>query len=138
MQAVAAQDAIGRVETPSRIASDRFRRELDRGEKLFQARRWAQARAGFEPLARVAQKDDQDLVALRLAECDYHLGRHRAARDGLRPYLRDGSREAEARFFHLSATRGLGDRAAYVTLARGLVADHPTSSWSEETLNNLA
>ena len=40
------------------------------------------------------------MIALRLAECDYYLGRHRAARDALRPYLRDTSREAEARFFH--------------------------------------
>ena len=137
-QASDAQEAIARLETPSRIAPDRFMRELERAEKLFQARRWAQARAGFEPLVRVAQKDDQELVALRLAECDYYLGRHRAARDGLRPYLRDSSREAEARFFHLSATRGLGDRETYVTLARGLITDHPTSSWAEETLNNLA
>jgi soluble lytic murein transglycosylase len=138
MQTSAAQDAIARLETPSRIAPDRFTRELERAEKLFQARRWAQARAGFEPLARMAPKDDRELVALRLAECAFYLGRHREARDGLRPYLRDSSREAEARFFHLSATRGLGDRSTYVTLARGLVADHPTSSWAEETLNNLA
>ena len=137
-QASDAQEAIERLETPSRLAPDRFTRELERAEKLFQARRWAQARAALEPLARVAQKDDRELVALRLAECDYYLGRHRAARDGLRPYLRDSSREAEARFFHLSATRGIGDRATYVTLARGLAADHPTSSWAEDTLNNLA
>jgi soluble lytic murein transglycosylase len=137
-QASDAQEAIARLETPSRIAPDRFTRELERAEKLFRARRWAQARAGFEPLLRVAQKDDQELVALRLAECDYYLGRHRVARDGLRPYLRDSAREAEARFFHLSATRGLGDRATYVTLARALITDHPTSSWAEETLNNLA
>ena len=78
------------------------------------------------------------MIALRLAECDYYLGRHRASRDALRPYLTDASREAEARFFHLTATRALGDSAAYVSLARQFVTDFPDSSWAEETLNNLA
>jgi soluble lytic murein transglycosylase len=137
-QASDAQSGIERLETASRIAPDRFRRELERAEKLFQARRWAQARAAFEPLARAAVKDDGELVALRLAECDYYLGRHRASRDALRPYLRDTPREAEARFFHLTATRALGDTSTYVSLARQLVADFPDSSWTEETLNNLA
>jgi soluble lytic murein transglycosylase len=137
-QAADAQAGIERLETPDRIAPDRFKRELERAEKLFQARRWAQARAGFEPLARAAVKHDAELVALRLAECDYYLGRHRASRDALRPYLRDTPREAEARFFYLTATRALGDTATYLSLARQLVADFPDGSWAEETLNNLA
>ncbi len=137
-EAADAQSAIERLETASRIAPDRFKRELERAEILFQARRWAQARAAFEPLARAATKEQAELVGLRLAECDYYLGRHRASRDGLRPYLDDGSREAEARFFHLTATRALGDSTTYITLARQLVADFPDSSWAEETLNNLA
>ena len=137
-QASEAQAAIERIETPARIAPDRFKREVERAEKLFQARRWAQARAGFEPLARAAAGDDGELIALRLAECDYYLGRHRASRDALRPYLQEASREVEARFFHLTATRALGDTASYVTLARQLVSDFPDSSWAEETLNNLA
>jgi peptidoglycan lytic transglycosylase len=137
-QASAAQSALERLETAALIPADRFERELARAERLFAARRWAQARAGFQPLARVAMNDDRELVALRLAECDYYLDRHRAARDALQPYLQKASREAEARFFHLTATRALGARDAYVGLARGLVADHPDSSWAEETLNNLA
>lgn len=138
MQASDAQSAIERLQTPALIPADRFQRELARAEKLFAAGRWAQARAGFQPLARVAMNDDRELVALRLAECDYHLNRHRLARAALEPYLRKASREAEARFFHLTATRALGDRDAYVALARGLVTDHSDSSWAEETLNNLA
>lgn len=137
-QASAAQSAIERLQTPALIPADRFQRELARAEQLFAARRWAQARAGFQPLARVAMSDDRELVALRLAECDYYLDRRRAARDALQPYLQKASREAEARFFHLTATRALGGRDAYVGLARELVADHPDSSWAEETLNNLA
>ena len=48
------------------------------------------------------------------------------------------SLEAEARYFHLSAIRELGDRKTYVTLARELVTDFPTSEWAAETLNGLA
>ncbi|MGH8698732.1 MAG: tetratricopeptide repeat protein, partial [Burkholderiales bacterium] len=137
-QAAEAQTGIERLQTPALIPPDRFRLELDRAERLFSARRWAQSRAAFVALARAAINDDADLVALRLAECDYYLNRPRASRDALRPYLHSGSREAEARFFHLSATRALGDRVTYVTLARGLVADHPEGVWAEDTLNNLA
>ena len=137
-QASDAQAGIERLQTASDIPPDRFSLELARAEQLFDARRWAQARAGYASLARVARNDDRELVALRLAECDYYLDRHRAARDALRSLLETSSREAEARFFPLSATRALGAHDTYVTLARGLVADHPRSSWAEETLNNLA
>ena len=138
-QAADAQAGIERLETPASIAADRFARGLARAERLFAARRWAQARAGFEPLARAATAaDDRELIALRLAEADYYLDRHRAAREALRPFLEGSAREAEARFFFLTATRALGDHAAYVALARQLVDDFPTSSWAEETLNNLA
>jgi soluble lytic murein transglycosylase len=86
----------------------------------------------------VAQGDDRELIALRLAEADYYLDRHRAARDALRPLLDRSKREAEARFFYLTAVRALGDTATYVRLARQLVTDHPTSEWAAEALNNLA
>jgi soluble lytic murein transglycosylase len=137
-QAADAEQGIGRLQTPALIPADRFRLELSRAERLFAARRWAQARAAFASLAKAVDKSNDDLIGLRLAECDYHLDRFRASRDALRPYLRDGSRQAEARYFYLSATRALGDRATYLTLVRELVADHPDSSWAEEALNNLA
>ncbi len=137
-QAVAAESAIAELKTPPLPSADLLQRELARAEMLFDARRWADARAGFAPLLRLAMGDDRELVALRLAECDHHLNRHRAARDALQPYLQKASREAEARFFHLTATRALDLRDRYVALARGLIADHPDSSWAEETLNNLA
>lgn len=137
-EAADAQTGIERLQTPDLIPPNRFEQELARAEKLFAARRWAQARAAFEVLSRSAQGEDADLARLRVAECDYYLDRHRAARDGLLPYLKSGSREAEARFFHLTATRGLGDQATYVQLARKFVADFPENPWSEETLNNLA
>jgi soluble lytic murein transglycosylase len=137
-QAVDAQAGIERLQTADLIPPDRFKLELARAGRLFDAKRWAQARAAFEPLARVADGDNAELVALRIAECDYYLDRARAARDELRPYLKGTSREAEARFFYLTATRALGDRATYVALARDFVSDFPDGSWTEEVLNNLA
>ena len=62
----------------------------------------------------------------------------RVARKMLLPYLDGSRREAEARFFHLSAVRGAGQNDTFVSLSRGLVADHPDSDWAAETLNNLA
>jgi soluble lytic murein transglycosylase len=137
-QAADAEQGIARLQTPALIPPDRFQLELNRAERLFAARRWAQARAAFASLAKAVDKDKDELIGLRLAECDYHLDRFRASRDALRPYLRDGAHQAEARYFYLSATRGLGERATYLTLVRELVADHPDSSWAEEALNNLA
>ena len=137
-QSAVAQSGIERLQTAAAVPPDLFTLELTRAERLFTARRWAQARAGFESIARAATGDDKELIALRLAECDYYLDRHRAARDGLRPLIDESSREAEARFFYLTATRALGDADTYVALARGLLADHPDGSWAEETLNNLA
>jgi soluble lytic murein transglycosylase len=137
-QSADAQNGIERLQTPALIPAERFRLELDRAEQLFAARRWAQVRPAYVALARAAIADDAELAAIRIAECDYHLDRYRASREALRPYLRGGAREAEARFYYLAATRALGDRTTYVTLARDLITDHPDSKWAEETLNNLA
>ena len=137
-QSAEAQGGIERLQTAALIPAERFRLELDRAEQLFAARRWAQARPAFLALAKAATADDAELAAIRIAECDYHLDRYRASREALRPYLRGGAREPEARFYYLSGTRALGERATYVTLARDLITDHPESRWAEETLNNLA
>src|SRR5688572_27103560 len=133
-----AADGIARVETAPLIAPDRFRRELARAQQLFDARRWAQARAAFEPLLKAAAGDDRELISLRIAECAYYLDRFSEARKLLQPYLNGSRREAEARFFHLTALRGAGDSETFVSLSRGLVADYPDSEWAAETLNNLA
>ena len=137
-QAVDAQDGIERLQSSSAISADLVGRAQRRAQRLFDARRWAQARAGFEAIAKAVDSESQDLVALRLAECDYYLDRHRAARDGLKPLLKHDSFEAEARYFYLSAIRELGDRKTFITLARQLVVDFPTSEWAAETLNSLA
>ena len=136
---VDAQAGIERLETPANLAPDRFRQALARAERLFEARRWAQSRAGFVPLARAATSaDDRELIALRLAECDYYLGRARAARVALRPFVQHASRKPEARFFSMLATKALGERDAFIDMARAMVADFPSSSWTEDTLDTLA
>jgi soluble lytic murein transglycosylase len=137
-EASKAQEGMERLQTAELVPADRYARELARAEQLFAARRWAQARAAFEPLARAAQGDDRELIALRLAEADYYLARHRASRDALQRYIDGGKREAEARFFYLTTIRALGDQTRYVTLARQLVKEFPDNEWAAETLNNLA
>ena len=114
-----------------------YKADLGRAQMLFGARRYTEARAAFADLQRLAEGDDKELVDLRLAECDFNLKRYAAARDGVAPYLERASRKAEARFFHLSAIRELGDHEQYVTLTRALVSEFPDSSWAEEALNNL-
>jgi len=137
-QAVDAQSGIERLQGSSTISADLVGRAQRRAQRLFEARRWAQARAGFEAIAKAVDDDTQDLIALRIAECDYYLDRHRAARDGLKPLLKDDEFEAEARYFYINAIRELGDRKTFVAEARELVKDFPTSEWSAETLNSLA
>ena len=136
LQALDAQYLLAHLDTSPQ--ADRFKLELARAERIFNARRWAQARAGFEPLATLASGDDKELIALRLAECDYYLDRFRASRDALKPFLKSASRKAEARFFSLTATRALGDNDTYLAEARALVDEFPDSTWAAETLNNLA
>ena len=123
---------------PLERGSVRYGKELKRAERLFAARRYAQARDAFDALLPVSTSDDYELVSLRLAECDNYLKRYDAARTALLPWLDRASRRAEARFFHLTATRELGEHAEYVRLADALAAEFPADSWSEETLNNLA
>ncbi|HET9662833.1 MAG TPA: tetratricopeptide repeat protein, partial [Burkholderiales bacterium] len=72
-QAAEAERGIERLQTPTLIPSDRFQLELNRAERLFAARRWAQARAAFASLAKAVDKDKDELIGLRLAECDFHL-----------------------------------------------------------------
>ncbi|MBI2835091.1 MAG: transglycosylase SLT domain-containing protein, partial [Acidobacteria bacterium] len=115
-----------------------FDLDLGRAQRLFGSRSYAEARAGFEALQAGASGDTRELVDLRLAECDFYLGRYGSTLDGTRPHLDRAARKAEAQFFHLSALRELGEADEYVSRTRALVAEFPDSSWSEEALNNLA
>jgi soluble lytic murein transglycosylase len=114
-----------------------YKADLGRAQVLFGARRYDDARAAFQRLQGLVEGDDQELVNLRIAECDFNLKRYAAARDGLRPYLDGASRKAEARFFYLTSLRELGDVDQSIALTSALVAEFPDSSWSEEALSNL-
>ncbi|HEX2494606.1 MAG TPA: transglycosylase SLT domain-containing protein, partial [Steroidobacter sp.] len=114
-----------------------FKADLGRAAVLFGARRYDDARDAYSQMRSAASGDDRELVELRIAECDYFLGHHKAALDGLVPFTEQASRRAEARFFHASATRELGRTDDYVAQTRSLVAEFSDSSWSEEALNNL-
>jgi soluble lytic murein transglycosylase len=132
-----AGDARAQMTALGGVAARDDAQELARAERLFTARRYTDALAAFEALP-ARSGDERELVALRIAECHHYLGRHRQAVTALQPYLSGAKREAEARFFHLTATRALGDPAGYVAAAKALATDFKTGAWTEETLNNLA
>ncbi|HZM92017.1 MAG TPA: transglycosylase SLT domain-containing protein [Vicinamibacterales bacterium] len=134
-----AKTGLDRLQSPVGVAGGApVAEELARAERLFTGRRWAEARVALEPLVNVVSDDDRELVSLHLAESDFHLGRHRPARDRLKQHLESPSRGPEARYYYLSAVRGLGDRTTFVSLGRELVKDHPASPWAAETLDDLA
>ena len=55
-QAVDAQSGIERLQGSSTISADLVGRAQRRAQRLFEARRWAQARAGFEAIAKVGRR----------------------------------------------------------------------------------
>jgi soluble lytic murein transglycosylase len=114
-----------------------YKADMGRAQQLFGARRYAEARSAFQDLQRHLSGDDREIADLRVAESDFYLKRYAAARDATRPYLDRGSRRAEAKFFHASALRELGDHVQFVAMTRALVAEYPDNTWSEEALNNL-
>ena len=114
-----------------------YKLDLGRAIQLYGARRYSDARAAFATLQSEVSGDDRELVDLRIAESDFFLQRHAAALDGVRPWTERGSRQAEARFFQVSALRGLGRDDEFLAQTQALVQDFPESTWSEEALNNL-
>ena len=126
---------------PITPGSNRYKLELGRAERLFGAKRYAPARAAFETIHRAAQQtggNDAELVALRLAECDYFLKKPRLARDAVKPYTVKASRQGEALFFYAVSVRELGDQGEYLRTIRRIVDEFPNESWAEEALNNVA
>jgi soluble lytic murein transglycosylase len=119
------------------IVKKDYKADLGRAIQLYGVRRYADARAAFAALQDEVGGDDRELVELRIAESDHFLQRHQAALDALRPWLDRGSRQAESRFFYLTALRGLGREEEFLSRTEALVNDFPDSSWTEEALNNL-
>ena len=119
------------------IVRQSYKADLGRAVQLYGARRYADARTAFAALQPELSGDDKELAELRIAESDHFLQRYQQAVDRLRPWVDRGARQAEARFFMLSALRGLGRNDEFLALTRALVNEFPDSSWSEEALNNL-
>ena len=134
-EAAEAPAALSRLQVAGEVSAETDR-ALARAERLFAARRWADARSAFMALQSGVSGDAAAGVALRIAECDYYLNNRRAARDALAAMFEE-PRAAEARYFHVLATRTV-DRAAFAPLARKLVADYPATPWAEQALNELA
>jgi soluble lytic murein transglycosylase len=114
-----------------------YKADFNRASLLFGARRYTDAREGYQAIVSETSGDDRELADLRIAESDFFLRRYEAAGNALKPYLETASRKAEARFFYLSALRDMGRDEEYIALTQALVAEFPDSSWSEEALNNL-
>src|SRR4051812_19797898 len=137
-----AEQALGPLGTmpevqPIGSGNTRYTLELGRGERMFGLRRIGDARISLLRVQPFAKGDDRELIALRLAECDYFQGRYIQARDALAPYLAGSAREAEARFFYLMAQRGLKNYDSFELLTRALMKDFPDTSWAEDAFNNL-
>jgi soluble lytic murein transglycosylase len=118
--------------------SQRYTLELARAERLLAVRSIANARAAFELLRKVALPADRDLLALRLAECDYFQKRSIRARDALKTFAEGGFRRSEALFYYASVLRNLKAVDAYVRTVRRLADEFPAEPWTEEALNDLA
>lgn len=114
---------------------------LARAEALFNARRWVDARKGFEAIRTQVTGDNRDLVTLRLAQLDFHQRRWVAARTALTAYLKrpglEAARRDEAEHFLISTSREQGRHAAYVAAVRAFVDRGPTPVWAEAALNDL-
>jgi soluble lytic murein transglycosylase len=119
------------------VVRENYKLDLGRALILFGAKRYGDAKSELLTLQRQATGDDREVIDLRIAESEFFLKRYAYARDGVRPYLENASRKAEAKFFYLSALRELGDADQAVELTRALVNEFPESSWSAEALNNL-
>ena len=122
---------------PIASGNRRYTLELGRGERMFGLRRIGDARTSFLRVQPFAKGDDSELIALRLAECDYFQGKYIQAREALKPYLAGSAREAEARFFYLMSQRGLKNYDSFELLTRALMKDFPDTTWAEDALNNL-
>lgn len=112
-------------------------KEAARADALFQARRWAAARRSYDRVKPFISGIERDRAGLKIAAADVELGRYRAGRDALRPYL-SGPFAEEANFYYVTATRGLKLADEHRSLAQAFVERYPASPYAEEILNNLA
>ena len=94
-----------------------FKRDLARGERLFSARQWDDARRTFEGLRSRATGDELEVIDLRIAECDQRRGviappsiasRHTSTRPHVVP---------RRSYYYLMSLRGVGNTGDFVRRA---------------------
>ena len=112
-------------------------KELARADVLFQARRWAAAKASYDRVKPLVSGAERDRTVVRVAAAEIGLGRYREGREALRPFL-SGALAEEANFHFIAATRGLKLKDEVQSLSRAFVERFPTSPLAEEVLNALA
>ncbi len=122
---------------PLTQGSERYKVELGRAERLFGSRQYTDARTSFQAIQKVATGDDRELIALRLAECDYFTKRTGAARAALQPLTQTASRRGEALFFYALASRDDGQTQTFLSLLDRVRTEFPDQTWAEDALNNL-
>lgn len=137
-EAIEAADELATLGVTPAVTRDTVEFALGRAERLYGARRYADARQAFEALREHADGDDRALVDVRLGQIAYHGGRHADARALLARHTSRGPREAEARFFDLLALRAQKRDTEFITAARALAADHRGSTWAADALDALA
>jgi len=116
-------------------------RELDRAERLFAGRRYADAQKAFAAVRGfVEPADARARLALRLAQCDFHLRRYPAARDAAAT-LAASSAPADvvrdARFVAVSTLRELKREGEYLQDVQAFVDAYSQDALAETALNEL-
>jgi soluble lytic murein transglycosylase len=118
-------------------------RNLRRAEHLYVARRYTDAKKAFQAIQAQARGASRARVDLRLAQCDFRLGRNVPAITALAAYRRqypnaDARERAEAEHFRLSALRAAGRTAEYLRSVRTFATSDADPEYIEEALNDLA
>ncbi|HET9372975.1 MAG TPA: transglycosylase SLT domain-containing protein [Vicinamibacterales bacterium] len=137
-----AKDALKEItalgERPSAPSAGQFKLDLGRAERFFAARRYAEAREVFAQIRSTSVGDDRSLIDLRLAQCDYHIGKHAAARTALRAYIDESTfRLPEAQKYYLDTSRATGRHDEYLALARAFVDGNAGTTLAEQVLDQL-
>ncbi len=124
---------------PTPTSAD-WSRTLERAERLFSARRYADARREFAAVRSFASSDARVRIELRLAQCDYHTQRYTAADSALAALVASGNPAdvvRDARYYELGTLRGRRREEEYLRKVPVFVADYPGHPLAEAALNDL-
>jgi soluble lytic murein transglycosylase len=120
-------------------AAASFRANLDRAERLFTAKRYADARKAFAALKSLTPASDRPRIELRLAQCDLQLKKYPAALAALTAYMKlPRPLRSEAEYTYISTLRAAGRTAEYLRRVRTFAGSNADPAFIEEALNDLA